>query len=425
LIDTDYWIFIPDVQLPPALQHYRYRYLWFGLLISIAGSQMQSAAIHWHIRDLTGEPDPLALGGIGLARILPVIIFSIIGGAVAGNFNRRNILFITQSILALQALVLAHLTFSGLITIQYIYILTAVQASAMAFDLPARQSLVPNLVPRDVLPSAFSLNTIAFNVGAIGGPLLLGLVPEGALGYAYVINSVSFLAVLLALFFMGDVPQNLNKAGGINLPAMLDGARFIFKRPLISSTMLMDFIATFFASANTMLPIVARDILNVGKTGFVWLTSAQAIGSVGAGLVVSQLPKLRRQGMLFFGSIFVFGFATILFGFSTTFAVAMTALFLIGAADALSTVIRNTIRQMQTPDHIRGRMTSVNQIFFMGGPQLGEFEAVLVAVAFGVPFAIISGGVGCILGLGFVAWKWPQLAAYNGDEPTLAVAPAD
>lgn len=386
---------------------------------------MQSAAIHWHIRDLTGEPDPLALGGIGLARILPVIIFSIIGGAVAGNFNRRNILFITQSILALQALVLAHLTFSGLITIQYIYILTAVQASAMAFDLPARQSLVPNLVPRDVLPSAFSLNTIAFNVGAIGGPLLLGLVPEGALGYAYVINSVSFLAVLLALFFMGDVPQNLNKAGGINLPAMLDGARFIFKRPLISSTMLMDFIATFFASANTMLPIVARDILNVGKTGFVWLTSAQAIGSVGAGLVVSQLPKLRRQGMLFFGSIFVFGFATILFGFSTTFAVAMTALFLIGAADALSTVIRNTIRQMQTPDHIRGRMTSVNQIFFMGGPQLGEFEAGLVAVAFGVPFAIISGGVGCILGLGFVAWKWPQLAAYNGDEPTLAVAPAD
>ena len=131
---------------------------------------MQSAAIHWHIRDLTGVPDPMALGGIGLARILPVIIFSIIGGTVADNFNRRNILFVTQTILALQALVLAYLTFSGQITIQYIYIMTALQASAMAFDLPARQSLVPNLVPRDVLPSAFSMNTIAFNVGAIGGP---------------------------------------------------------------------------------------------------------------------------------------------------------------------------------------------------------------------------------------------------------------
>jgi MFS family permease len=412
-------------QIPPALQHYRYRYLWIGLLVSVAGSQMQNAAIHWHIRELTGVPDPMALGGIGLARILPVIVFSIIGGTVADNFNRRNILFITQTVLALQALVLAYLTFSGQITIQYIYILTALQASAMAFDLPARQSLVPNLVPRDVLPSAFSMNTIAFNVGAIGGPLLLGFVPEGALGYAYVINAVSFLAVLFALFFMGDVPQNLTRAGGINLSAMWDGVRFIFKRPLISSTMLMDFIATFFASANTMLPIVARDILDVGKTGFVWLTSAQAIGSVGAGLVVSQFPKIRKQGKLFFGSVLIFGLATILFGFSATFALAMIALFLIGAADAVSTVIRNTIRQMQTPDHIRGRMTSVNQIFFMGGPQLGEVEAGLVAAAFGVPFAIISGGIGCILGLGFVAWKWPQLMAYNGDEPTLAGAPAD
>ncbi|MCX6057941.1 MAG: MFS transporter [Chloroflexi bacterium] len=408
------------IKIPPALKHYRYRYLWFGLLISIAGSQMQSAAIHWHIRDLSGVPDPMALGGIGLARILPVIIFSILGGAVADNYNRRNILFVTQSILALQALVLAYLTFSGSITIQYIYILTAIQASAMAFDLPARQSLVPNLVPRDILPSAFSMNTIAFNVGAIGGPLLFGFVPEGALGYAYIINSISFVAVLIALFLMGDVPQNVNQAGGIKFSAMWDGVRFIFKRPLISSTMLMDFIATFFASANTMLPIVARDILNVGKTGFVWLTSAQAIGSVGAGLVVSQFPKIRKQGQLFFGSILIFGLATILFGFSTTFTLAMIALFLIGAADAVSTVIRNTIRQMQTPDHIRGRMTSVSQIFFMGGPQLGEVEAGLVAVAFGVPFAIISGGVGCILGLGFVAWKWPQLSKYNGDEPTPA-----
>lgn len=398
-------------------------------MVRLAGfhcrSQLQFAAIHWHIRDLTVKPDPLALGGIGLARILPVIFFSIIGGTFADNFNRRNILFITQTVLALQALVLAYLTFSKLITIQYIYILTALQASVMAFDLPARQSLVPNLVPRDALPSAFSMNSIAFNVGAIGGPLLLGFVPEGALGYAYVINSISFLAVLLALFLMGDVPQNVNKAGGINLHAMWDGVRFIFKRPLISSTMLMDFIATFFASANTMLPIVARDILNVGKTGFVWLTASEAIGSVSAGLVVSQFSKIRKQGMLFLGSVFVFGLATILFGLSTTFTLAMVALFLVGAADAVSTVIRNTIRQMQTPDHIRGRMTSVNQIFFMGGPQLGEFEAGLVAAAFGVPFAIISGGIGCILGLGLVAWKWPQLKKYNGDEPMLAGSPAD
>ncbi|MBI5824846.1 MAG: MFS transporter [Chloroflexi bacterium] len=413
------------IQIPLALKHFRYRYLWIGLLVSVAGSQMQSAAIHWHIRELTGEPNPLALGGIGLARILPVIIFSIVGGTIADNYNRRTILFITQTALALQALVLAVLTFFGQITIWQIYVLTAIQASAMAFDLPARQSLVPNLVPRDILSSAFSLNTIAFNVGAIGGPLLFGLIPEGMQGLAYLLNSISFLAVIVALFFMGEVPQNLNKASGVNLSAMWEGVRFIFKRPLISSTMLMDFIATFFASANTMLPIVARDILNVGKAGFAWLTSAEAFGSVIAGLVVSQFPKLRKQGLLFFVSVFAFGLATIMFGFSKTFGFAMVTLFFVGAGDAVSTVIRNTIRQLQTPDHIRGRMTSVNQVFFMGGPQLGEVEAGLVAAVFGVPFSIISGGIGCILGLGFVAFKWPQLIAYNGDEPTLAGATAD
>jgi MFS family permease len=411
--------------IPPALKHFRYRYLWLGLLISVFGSQMQIAAIHWHIRELTGEPDPLALGGIGLARILPVILFSIIGGTVADNYNRRMILFITQSVLALQALLLAVLTFLGHITIWQIYLLTAVQAAAMAFDLPARQALVPNLVPREALPSAFSLNMIAYNVGAIGGPLLFGVIPEGAQATAYIVNSISFLAVIAALFFMGDVPQNIKKAGGINLGAMWDGVRFIFNRPLISSTMLMDFIATFFASANTMLPIVARDILNVGKTGFAWLTSAEAIGSVTASLVVSQFHKLRRQGVLFFVSVFFFGVATILFGVSTTLAIAMVSLFLVGAGDAVSTIIRNTIRQMHTPDHMRGRMTSVNQIFFQGGPQLGEVEAGLVATAFGVPFAIVSGGIGCILGLGFIAWKFPQLMIYDGDEPSLAGATAD
>jgi MFS family permease len=189
--------------------------------------------------------------------------------------------------------------------------------------------------------------------------------------------------------------------------------------------MLMDFVATFFASANTMLPIVARDILSVGKSGYAWLVSAQAIGSVLAGMVVSQIKELRKQGPLFIAAVVTFGLATVWFGLSRTFVPAMIALLLIGAADAVSTVIRNTIRQLQTPDHIRGRMTSVNQLFFLGGPQLGEVEAGVVASLFGVPFAIVSGGIGCIAGMFLIIWKWPQLVSYNGDEPQLAVSPAD
>lgn len=411
--------------LPPALTHRKYFYLWLGLLISMAGSQMQFAAIHWHIRELTGEPDPLALGGIGLVRILPVVVFSFIGGAAADNYDRRRILFITQSTLAVQAAILAYLTFIGKIEIWHIYVLTAIQASAVAFDLPARQATVPNLVPREHLPSAFSMGSIAFNTGAILGPLFFGIVPEGGQGIAYLFNSISFLAVLAALILMGQVPQDLKRASGINLQSMWDGVRFIFSKPLILSTMLMDFVATFFASANTMLPIVARDILLVGKTGYAWLVSAQAIGSVLAGMIVSQIRELRRQGPLFILAVVLFGLATIWFGLSKTFVPAMIALLLIGAADAVSTVIRNTIRQLQTPDHIRGRMTSVNQLFFLGGPQFGEVEAGVVASLFGVPFAIVSGGIGCIVGMFLIIWKWPQLVSYNGDELSLATAPAD
>lgn len=413
------------LHFPPALTHRKYLYMWVGLLISMAGSQMQFAAIHWHIRELTGEPDPLALGGIGLVRILPVVVFSFIGGAVADNYNRRGVLLITQSILALQAAALAYLTFIGSIEIWHIYVLTAIQASAVAFDLPARQAMIPNLVPREHLPSAFSMNSIAFNTGAILGPLMFGIVPEGGQGLAYLLNAVSFVAVLAALALMGQVQQDVNRAGGINLKSMGDGVRFIFAKPLILSTMLMDFVATFFASANTMLPIVARDILLVGKTGYAWLVSAQAIGSVLAGMVVSQIKELRRQGPLFLAAVTFFGLATVWFGLTKSFVPAMIALLLMGAGDTVSTVIRNTIRQLQTPDHIRGRMTSVNQLFFLGGPQFGEVEAGVVASLFGVPFAIVSGGIGCILGMLLIIWKWPELISYNGDELALATAPAD
>ena len=286
--------------------------------------------------------------------------------------------------------------------------------------------MVPNLVPRSDLPSAFSLSSIAFNIGSMAGPVLASLViKDWGLEWVYFINAVSFLAVIIALVLIGHVPQEKTQSNGINLSSVWDGVKFIFSRQLILSTMVMDFIATFFASANTMMPIIARDILRVGVVEYGWLAMAQSTGSVLAGLVVSQFKQIRKQGMAFLVSVMTFGLATIVFGLTRSLGLALVALAIVGAADAVSTIIRNTIRQMQTPDHIRGRMTSVNQIFFMGGPQLGEVEAGLVASAFGVPFAVVSGGIGCILGMGFVAWKWPQLVAYDGHEPQAAPATAD
>lgn len=413
------------LHIPPALRHRRFFYLWLGLLISIAGTQMQIWALFWHIRELTEEP--IALGGIGLARILPVIIFSLIGGAVADTRNRRRILFITQGAASLQAVTLGLLTEFGHVTLWHIYGLTALQAVAVAFDAPARQALVPNLVPAKDLPSAFSMTSIAFQTGSILGPALTGF----TIAYAgqeavYYINSMSYIAVFVALLLIGEVPQKIaSHTKGVSWAAIREGIHFILNKPIILSTMLLDFVATFFASANTLMPIVARDILKVGVVEYGWLSAAQSFGAVNAALVVSQVRELRRQGPIFLASVVVFGAATVLFGLSRSFVLAWCALAVTGAADAVSTIIRNTIRQLQTPDHIRGRMTSVNQIFFQGGPQLGEVEAGVVAQLFGAPFAIVSGGIGCILGMTLIVRKWPELMDYNGDEPVTAGATAD
>jgi MFS family permease len=361
---------------------------------------------------------------VGLARILPVILFSLIGGAVADVLNRRRILFFTQTGMAMVALTLGWLSLSGRIELWQIYLLTALQAVAMAFDGPSRQSLVPNLVPANDLPNAFSLNSIALQTGSIIGPALSGIIiAAGGLPYVYIINAVSFMAVILALFLMGPVDQlkpSAPRNGVVSISAIVEGVRFILSKPLILSTMILDFFATFFASANTLMPIIAVDVLHVGAVAYGWLSAAQAIGAMATALIISQMHAIRRQGKLFLLSVVVFGIATIIFGAARSFLLAMIALVIIGAADTVSTIIRNTIRQLNTPDYIRGRMTSINQIFFQGGPQLGEVEAGLVAQLFGAPIAVISGGLGCILAVIWISQHWPQIRKYNGDEPIAA-----
>ena len=416
------------IQVPPALKHRNFALLWTGLLISMVGSQMQQWALFWHISQLS--KDPIAVSVVGAVRFVAVFCFSLFGGLVADRYNRRNILFFTQSTALLVALILGVLTLTGTIQLWHIYLLTGIQAISMAFDLPARQALVPNLVPRDILPSAFSLQSIAFNTGAIVGPALSGVV-IGYLGQeaAYFINALSFLAVIVALLLLRGVHHQKSEIRtGLRaaLSDIRDGIQFIRHQPLILSSMILDFVATFFSSANTLLPYFSQNVLHVGEVAYGWLAAAQSIGAVTVGLVASQYNRIRRQGPLLLGAVVAFGLATILFGLARVYALVFIALILIGAADSVSTIIRNTIRQLITPDSLRGRMTSINQIFFMGGPQLGEIEAGAVAKFFGVPFAIVSGGMGAILGALLVASVWPALVRYNGDEPIpVAVSSTD
>ena len=405
--------------MPPALKSRPFRLYWIGHLISIAGSQMQLWALYWHLRTLSDQP--MVISGVGLVRFLPILLLSLVAGVAADRFNRRKMAIITQFALGAVALVLGLSTYGNVVSLGILFGLVAVQAVAVAFDVPARQALIPSLVPRENLANAYSMNSIASKVGGILGPAISGVVIAYlGLQWAYWINAISFLAVIAALIAMGDIPTEIvKKPFGLKgtFRDIREGIVFIKNSPIILSVMILDFFGTFFSSANTLLPFVARDILHVGPIQYGWLSASQSIGTMMIGLYLSQKAKLRRQGMLLSVSVVGFGLATLLFGVSTSFWMTMLALILVGAFDGLGSIIRNTVRQLLTPDAMRGRMMSITQIFFKGGPQLGEVESGLVAQILGVPFAIISGGVGCVLAASIVVRKFPPLWKYNGDEP--------
>lgn len=414
-----------------ALKYRNFRLLWFGLFISMSGSLMRNAAILWHVSLLApADQKALALGMVGLVRVIPIIIFSMLAGVVADAADRRKLMLITNTALMLVSATLAVLTFSDQLTLAGLYVLAALSAAIGSFDGPARQSLFPALVPREHLPNAISLNSIMFQTASAVGPALGGWLiaaARGEVGWVYAADALSFLALIASLALMRHVPNRPpEQRTEISLRAAWEGLRFVFTSPLIRASMLLDFFATFFASATALLPLYAQDILKVGPEGYGMLVGASAVGAMLTSLVMAGLvDKLQARGKILLGAVLVYGLATVGFGLSTTFWMAYAFLFLIGAADMVSTVLRNIIRQLTTPDGLRGRMTSVNMIFFMGGPQLGELEAGLVAQAFGPVVSVVSGGLACLGVSAAIAWKTPQLLAYRRDPipaPTSAAA---
>ena len=403
-----------------ALQHRNFRLIWIGLLLSMTGSMMQNAALLWQV-SLLVPPDRkgLALGMVGLVKVGPIVVFSMISGVVADAWDRRKLMLATQTGSAVVALALALLTFRGVTAVWPIYALAALSSAIGAFDLPARQALLPTLVPRDDLPNAITLNTTMMQTAAVTGPALGGLVIAAAgVGWAYAVNAISFGFVILALAAMRDVPRRMRSQAGsrddISFSAALEGLRFVFRSQLIRSTMLLDFVATFFASATALLPIFAQDILHVGAAGYGWLYAAPAAGAVLTSAVMVPLTEhIERRGPTLLWAVAGHGLATVIFGLSRSFWATFVCLALVGATDTVSMVIRNMIRQLETPDRLRGRMSGVNMVFFMGGPQLGEFEAGSVANWLGAVFSVVSGGVGCLAVTAWIALTTPALRRYH------------
>jgi len=360
---------------------------------------MQLAAINWHIYLLTLSA--LALVLVGACLAVPIILCSFAGGVVADVVDRRRLMMTTQSVMLACSAILALVTFRGLLHVWPIFLLTAIASAAWAFDTPARQALMPTLVPLKDFPNAVSLSMLMFQVGLIVGPPLAGFVlASHGPALVYTINAVSFVAVIFGVALMrtsGRPERDENQPPRISLDALLEGLGFVRRTPIIVQTMTLDFVATFFASANQLLPIFAKDILRVGAQGFGFLAAAPAGGAIITGLVMARLGTLKKQGLLVIISIGVFGAATIVFGLSRVFWFSLLMLAIAGGADTISTILRQTIRQLATPNKLRGRMTSINMIFFMGGPQLGEVEAGTVAALIGAPLSVVTGGVACLI----------------------------
>jgi len=295
-----------------------------------------------------------------------------------------------------------------------VYALAALAAAVGAFDGPARHSLLPALVPREHLANAIGLNTIMSQSAAVLGPAVGGLVIAGlGVGWAYALNSLSFLGVIASLVLMRGLSDQ--PAGGeLSLRALGEGLRFVFASPLIRSTMLLDACATFFSSATALLPIFAQDVLHVGARGYGWLYAGPALGAVLASAVMVRLVDwIEWRGRVLLVAVAIYALATVVFGVSGWFWLTFLCLAVTGAGDTVSMVFRNVIRQLETPDQLRGRTVGVNMLFFMGGPQLGELEAGLVASWLGPVVSVVSGGIGALVATAWIAWRTPALRAYR------------
>jgi MFS family permease len=357
------------------------------------GTQVQRVAVGWQVYELTHSP--VALGLVALFRALPILLFGVLSGVVADAIDRRRLMLVTQSLMASSSAGLAVLAFTHHASVTAIYALTFLHGCGQAFDSPARQSIVPALVLRETLSNALSLSATTMKLASVIGPGLGGLlIDAGGLSMAYLLNAVSFLAVIGALLAMRHrhVPP---KESRVSVGAAFEGLRFVRSQPLLVWLMGLDFIGTFFAGSTQLMPIFADTILHVGKRGLGVLLGAPAAGAMVAAIGMSLLPEIRRRGPVVLLSVVVYGAATAVFGLSTHYGLSLAMLALAGGADAVSTVIRQTVRNLVTPDELRGRMTSLNMIFFIGGPQLGEVEAGLVAGAVGAPWSAASGGLAC------------------------------
>jgi MFS family permease len=390
-----------------ALRHPDYRHLLVGNILASVANEMQSVAVGWELYERTGSE--LALGLVGLVQFVPVFLLALPAGHVADRYSRKAIVIAARTLAALTSLGLAALSlWQGPIPLVYVCLLFT--GVTQAFSAPARWALVPQVVPVLALHNAVTWNSSGWQIASMLGPALGGFV-LGATGQAvgaYLLACVCSLACALLFAFIHPRPV-ARHTGGISFASLLAGVRFVWEHKLILATITLDLFAVLLGGATALLPVFARDILEVGPVGLGWLRAAPSIGALLMAIVLAHLPPLRRAGPVLLVSVAGFGLATIIFGLSRNFALSFAMLALTGALDNISVVVRGTLVQVLTPDAMRGRVSAVNAIFIGSSNELGAFESGVTAQLFGTVTSVVAGGVGTVLVVLAAAWAWPQV----------------
>jgi MFS family permease len=392
-----------------------FRRLWFGTAVSQLGQQMTAVAVAIQVYALTRSS--FAVGMVGLAALVPLVAFGLYGGSLVDAHDRRRVALVTSTGLWVLSLALLAQAVLDVRSVGLLYALVAAQSAFFAVNNPARSAIVPRLLPMYLMPAANALSQVSFSAAFTLGPLLGGLaVGASGVGAAYLVDSVTFMAALWAIWNLPPLPPegDVRRAG---LTSVLEGLAFLRTRPNLLMTFLVDICAMVFGMPRALFPAVAGGFFGGGAGTVGILQAAPALGALVGALFSGWLGRVRRQGAAVLLSIVAWGLAITAFGFTTSLVLGVLFLALAGAADMVSAVFRGTILQVATPDALRGRLQGVFIVVVAGGPRLGDVEAGSVAALTSERVSVISGGLLCVLGVGLLAARWPRFARYDAHHP--------
>lgn len=396
------------MSLVPSLAVFRHRaYLHYWVMRQLISSsrQMVAVAIGWQIYDLARvtrsiEESSLILGFVGLAQFLPVLVLSLVGGQAADRFDRKMILIVSNVVrIAATLALIAAARLEPNVAIPAIFVIATIFGAVNAFTPAASNSLYPTLVPRAELPQAIAWNSLGFQVAAILGPALGGLLY--ALGPAIVYGSAAAMTLAsVAAIATAQTPKNKPVAGARGLEMVIEGLRYVRDNKIVFGAILLDLVVVLFGGATALLPVFARDILGAGAEGLGALRAAPAIGAGVIAFLLAVNPLSRRVGHWLLGAVSIYGLAMLVFAYSSFFWLSLIALAISGAADMISVYVRQSLVQFATPDGMRGRVSSVSFIFISASNELGEFESGVAARLLGPVGAVTLGGVMALITAG-------------------------